>query len=193
MNIGYPSHVSLMPSCPFLLFRSTSHPHVPQKQREFSLDASKLKSTYKRLMAQYHPDRHHSLSDPDELEKFHNISSSITRAYGVLADPHSRAEHLLELQGEPITENCGSLVASDDGMLLMQVMEIREEIDEADDDADILRQLLVQNEERMGDTCTELADAFEVDNLDEARRLTARLQYWKRIEEKIVDKLSTVR
>ena len=143
-------------------------------------------------MAQYHPDRHHSLRDPVELESFHNMSSSITRAYDVLADPHSRAEHLLELQGEAITENCGSLVAND-GMLLMEVMEIREEIDDAEEDAEVLRKLLVQNEERIGNTCTELADAFESDNMDEARRLTARLQYWKRIEEKIVDKMSTVR
>ena len=78
--------------------------------------------------------------------------------------------------------------------LLMEVMELREEIDEASDDADILRTLLGQNEERMERVVKLLGEAFDWrGDMEEARRLTAQLQYWKRIDEKIVDKLSTVK
>ena len=150
-------------------------------------------------MAQYHPDRYHSLHDPSStstntpksMDELHELSSSITRAYDVLSDPHSRAEHLLELHPAAITENCSELA---DMALLMEVMELREQIDEASDDADILRRLRGQNEERMGRVVKLLGEAFDGrKDMEEARRLTAQLQYWKRIEEKIVDKLSTVK
>ena len=168
-------------------------------EQTYQIDPTVLKSTYKRLMAQYHPDRYHSLNDPSStsdnspksMDVLHELSSSITRAYDVLSDPHSRAEHLLELNDAAITENCSELV---DMALLMEVMELREEIDEASDDADILRTLLGQNEERMERVVKLLAEAFDGrGDMEEARRLTAQLQYWKRIEEKIVDKLSTVK
>ena len=168
-------------------------------EQTYRIDPTVLKSTYKRLMAQYHPDRYHSLNDPSStsdnspksMDELHELSSSITRAYDVLSDPHSRAEHLLELNDAAITENCSELV---DMSLLMEVMELREEIDEASDDADILRTLLGQNEERMERVVKLLGEAFDWrGDMEEARRLTAQLQYWKRIEEKIVDKLSTVK
>jgi len=177
--------------------------------QSYNVDAKALKSQYKRLMVQYHPDRYNSLHDPSaapaggenehapkSLDELHELSSSITRAYDVLSDPHSRAEHMLELSGAAITENCAELV---DMALLMEVMELREEIDEAAQDAGVLRTLLGQNEQRMEHVVKRLGEAFDGDgcggggNIEEARRLTAQLQYWKRIEEKIVDKLSTVK
>lgn len=152
-------------------------------------------------MGQYHPDRFHSLNDaaesgsedaPKTLDELHQLSSSITRPYDVLSDPHARAEHLLELNNAAITENCSELV---DMGLLMEVMEIREEIDSASHDAEVLRTLLGQNERRVENTAQLLGRAFDEDggDMDAARRSTAQLQYWKRIEEKIVDKLSTVK
>ena len=169
--------------------------------QSYNLDPAALKSKYKRLMGQYHPDRFHSLNDaaesgsedaPKTLDELHQLSSSITRAYDVLSDPHARAEHLLELNNAAITENCSELV---DMGLLMEVMEIREEIDSASHDADVLRTLLGQNERRVENTVRLLGRAFDEDggDMDAARRSTAQLQYWKRIEEKIVDKLSTVK
>ena len=169
--------------------------------QSYNLDPAALKSKYKRLMGQYHPDRFHSLNDaaesgsedaPKTLDELHQLSSSITRAYDVLSDPHARAEHLLELNNAAITENCSELV---DMGLLMEVMEIREEIDSASHDAEVLRTLLGQNERRVENTARLLGRAFDEDggDMDAARRSTAQLQYWKRIEEKIVDKLSTVK
>ena len=181
-------------------FGPTNYFHVLNlPEQTYQIDPTTLKSTYKRLMAQYHPDRYHSLHDPSStsdhpprsMDELHELSSSITRAYDVLSDPHSRAEHLLELHDAAITENCSELV---DMALLMEVMELREEIDEASDDVDILRTLLGQNEERMEKVVKLLGEAFDGrKDMEEARRLTAQLQYWKRIEEKIVDKLSTVK
>ena len=169
--------------------------------QSYSLDPAALKSKYKRLMGQYHPDRFHSLNDatesgseeaPKTLDELHQLSSSITRAYDVLSDPHARAEHMLELNDAAITENCSELV---DMGLLMEVMELREEIDSASNDAEVLRTLLGQNERRVEDAVRLLGRAFDENggDMDEARKLTAQLQYWKRIEEKIVDKLSTVK
>ena len=49
-------------------------------------------------MTEYHPDRHASASEEEKLEKA-STASNVTRAYDIIADPLSRALHLLELHG----------------------------------------------------------------------------------------------
>ena len=80
-----------------------------------------------------------------------------------------------------------------DSELLVEVMEIREEISAAEMDADVLRTLLSENSERTDATVEALGRAFQDEDFDGARRLTARLQYWRRIEEKVSEKLSLVK
>lgn len=157
--------------------------------RGYLVDPSELRSVYRSLMSQYHPDRH-SLKSADEQERLTAASADVTTAYTVLSDPHGRAEHLLEIHGRPITEGDGDLVDSE---LLVEVMEIREEISAAEMDADVLRTLLSENSERTDATVEALGRAFQDEDFDGARRLTARLQYWRRIEEKVSEKLSLVK
>ena len=53
--------------------------------------------------------------------------------------------------------------------------------------------LLSENSERTDATVEALGRAFQDEDFDGARRLTARLQYWRRIEEKVSEKLSLVK
>ena len=73
-------------------------------QRTFTQSSDELKSKYKRLMKEFHPDRHASSA---EEEKAHTASmaTDVTRAYSVIGDPLSRALHLLELRGAAIGES----------------------------------------------------------------------------------------
>ena len=82
----------------------------------------------------------------------------------------------------------GGLVGQD---FLMEIMELREEVDDKNSDDD-LKILLQQNRIRIKDTCSDLSLAFEKRDLSSAMKLTGILQYWNRIEEKIVDKISSV-
>ena len=73
----------------------------------------------------------------------------------------------------------------------MEVMEIREEIEHASSD-DELRPILKSCQEKQSDLCLELAEAFREERIDDAKALTATLQYWNRIEETILEKISEV-
>ena len=73
---------------------------------------------------------------------------------------------------------------------LFQIMELREEVDDATTDG-TLRELLEQNKNRIGDTCAELGVAFRDNDLPSAQRLTAILQYWNKIETTILDKMNS--
>lgn len=156
-------------------------------ERTFVQSADELKTKYKSLMGSFHPDRH--ASSPEE-ERAHNASmaTNVTRAYGIIEDPLLRALHLLELHGAAIGESDSSIV---DNKLLMEVMEIREEIEHASSD-DMLRPILQSCKKQQLGLCQDLATAFGEERIGDAKQLTAKLQYWKRIEETIMDKISSV-
>lgn len=136
-------------------------------------------------MNKFHPDRHTLKSDL-EKEAAAEEATRISRSYGVLQDDHERALHLLELGGMPMEENVsGDIVGQ---AFLFEIMELREEVDNANSNVK-LKELLSDNRKRISDTCEKLGDAFHDNNFTEAKRLTAILQYWKRIDELIIEKI----
>ena len=150
-------------------------------QRRFDLDADALHGSYKALMVRLHPDRFSTASREEQREAA-DRASSITDAYTELRHPHRRASHLLELLGRPLSE-------ADDGALLgppflMEIMELREEL-EASPDEGRLAELRKRNQRQLEELGSELALAFAASQLEDARRLTAELQYLHRIEEEI--------
>ena len=155
-------------------------------QRRFDLDVEQLQRRYRGLMAEAHPDRHGHL-DAAEQQKMADHASDITDAYAVLRAPHLRAVHLLELLGTPLDEDTGGEVLGPE--FLMHVMETREELEEAGAEVPRIQALRDANENAMSELHTQLGDAFASQNLDEARALTARLQYLQRIEDEAKERL----
>mmetsp|Transcript_25145 Transcript_25145/g.53531 ORF Transcript_25145/g.53531 Transcript_25145/m.53531 type:complete len:170 (+) Transcript_25145:79-588(+) len=72
--------------------------------RTFKQSSAELKSKYKRLMTEFHPDRHASSAEEEKAHKTF-MATNVTRAYSVIGDPLSRALHLLELHGAAIGES----------------------------------------------------------------------------------------
>ena len=70
-------------------------------QQSFTISPTDLKSKYKSLMMELHPDRH---VDNTEKETKLQEATHVTRAHDVLINPLSRALHLLELNGSSIEE-----------------------------------------------------------------------------------------
>ena len=190
---------------PFLrtrLFSSCEEPLLPYEEPEwnafhvlgvperFKIDEEDLKKKYRKLMNEYHPDRNRQ-SSSDEQDVVQNKSSAVTQAYQELTSPHTRAAHLMALRGKPMDETLSQKVV---GMeFLMQVMEVREEVENVAPGSDeILRPLLAQNEKRITETCIDLETAHETGDLDRALQLTARLQYWNRVTETIREKMESV-
>lgn len=155
---------------------------------DFGIDMMMLKTSYMKLMTDYHPDKH-TLKDAAEQVAVEHQAASVTNAYDVLKRPHTRATHLLEVLGHPMEEgSTGELVGME---FLMQIMTLREQIDSTDSD-EALKPLLTGNVLRMNETAEQLVDAFDERDIKRAMELTAQLQYWHRIDETIREKMSSL-
>ena len=145
----------------------------------------------KRLQKILHPDK---FSTRSETERAHSAdqASLVNRAYAVLRDPLARAKYMLRGRGAGIGEDEGAEGgASGEGTglidpeLLMEVMETREAIEEAAEDADPesrrrrLRAIDDEAAEKEASRVAAAADALDGGDatLDAARRATVELTY----------------
>eukprot|EP00956_Cyclotella_meneghiniana_P042196 scaffold248391_cov70-Cyclotella_meneghiniana.AAC.4 len=72
----------------------------------------------------------------------------------------------------------------------MEIMEIRETIENSKTDAE-LRPILEECRHKQNSLCEQLTASFD-DDIHKTRHLTACLQYWNRIEETILEKITEV-
>ena len=75
--------------------------------------------------------------------------------------------------------------------LLMKIVMVREEVDNASTDEE-LRPILQSCREEQDEICEKLAVSFRKERMEDAKYLTAELQYWKRVEETIIEKMQSV-
>ena len=78
-----------------------------------------------------------------------------------------------------------------DNNLLLEIMEVREEVEHASSDEE-LRPILKSCQKQQSELCKELEKSFHEEHIDDAKYQTAKLQYWNRIEETIMDKIKSV-
>ena len=93
-------------------------------QAQYDLDQEDLHRRFIHASAQAHPD--HFIDSMDQADAAKR-SAQINEAYRLLKDPESRASALLEVLGGPAKEADQSLPPD----LLMEVMEAREQVEEA--------------------------------------------------------------
>ncbi|CAO3653470.1 unnamed protein product [Mucor fragilis] len=101
-------------------------------QPTFDIDLKAMRRQFLMLQQKAHPDSF-SQAPKRELDYAQLQSSVINKAYHTLKDPLSRAQYLLKEQGIQVNE--GDSLS--DPELLMEVMEFREELEEAQSEADI--------------------------------------------------------
>ncbi|ORZ22035.1 Co-chaperone HscB, C-terminal oligomerization domain-containing protein [Absidia repens] len=154
------------------LFRSES---------TYDVDEKALKRQFLKLQQVAHPD---SFSNAVERErKYAEIQSSmLNKAYHTLRDPLARAQYMLALQGVEVNE-AESLHHPE---LLMDVMEVREELEEAttNEDVELIKQ---ENDGKIKETVAQLSKAFSEKDLDLAKDYSIQLQYWENIRRAIID------
>jgi molecular chaperone HscB len=161
-------------------FFPNTFPAGPPPKGDFSLSLRELRNEFLRLQAQAHPDLH-----PAERKKqAEALSSRINEAYKTLQSPLLRAQYLLSLRGETAHEDDAAKLgdASEDQELLMEVLELREAIEEAQvqEDVDAIKR---ENEERVRESVKVLEGAFKEDDIDTARKEAVKLRYWINVEE----------
>jgi molecular chaperone HscB len=104
-------------------------------ERAFAVDRAALDERWKDLQREAHPDRF-ATADAQAQRQAMQWSVRINEAYQRLKDPLKRAAYLCELQGAPIqAESNTSMPAA----FLMQQMQWREDLDEANDVVELER------------------------------------------------------
>ncbi|KAI9886295.1 MAG: hypothetical protein M1823_001904 [Watsoniomyces obsoletus] len=155
-----------------------SLPSGPPPKGPFHIDTRQLRQEYLQLQSGAHPDRHPS-SDRIKAEA---MSTYINEAYKILQSPLLRAQYLLSLRGVDTAED--ETAKTDDPELLTLVLEIREEMEEAKSEGDLIG-LKKENDERIEMGVREIGNALEKDDLEKAKMETIKLRYWVNVKESL--------
>lgn len=156
-------------------------PRGPPPSGPFHIDIRALRNEFLRLQASAHPDLHSS-SNKTRAEA---TSALINEAYKTLQSPLLRAQYLLGLQGVDVHDESGKTGGEEgDKELLMEVLETREEIEEAEEEGD-LDGLKARNEERIAKCEGVVGEALEAGDVETARRETVRLRYWVNVRDSL--------
>lgn len=139
----------------------------------YDIDPAELDRQYFGFQRRLHPDRFATRS-PRERALSQQQATALNEAYETLKDPLRRAAYLLRLSGRKAAVD--QAVTVDDPALLMEAMEMREALAEAETVEDVTR-LAAQAEEGVGDCRRDLGRAFAAGDLDRAESLTTRLKY----------------
>ncbi|KAF2682420.1 Co-chaperone Hsc20 [Lentithecium fluviatile CBS 122367] len=153
-------------------------PSGPPPHGRFAIDTTALKHEFLRLQSRAHPDLHPS---EDKL-KAQALSARINEAYKTLQSPLLRAQYLLTLRGIEVAEDETAKV--EDPELLMEVLDARERIEEAQSEED-LEEMKAENDVRIEESVKILEAAFERDDVGEAKHEAVKLRYWINIKDSL--------
>ncbi|KAJ3178673.1 hypothetical protein HDU87_003496 [Geranomyces variabilis] len=173
-----PADNKLQPTFPESTYHDVLLPNTPHAEipYAFDVDLRALRAAFLALQTRVHPDGF-ARASPTEKACADMQSSFINKGYQVLREPLSRAVYLLGMHGKVVGEKDG--VA--DPELLMDVMESREALEDAQDEAEI-QELKKQNSARVEETIKGISEAFRRKDIDRAKSLTVQLRYWQNIQ-----------
>ena len=146
----------------------------------FDLDLQALHQRFIAAAAVTHPDRY---LDPLEQSEAAARTAEINEAYATLCDPERRANALLLVQGGPAPEDDKSLPPD----FLMEMMEVREEMEQAvdkDDEAELRRLRHWADQQRRGHL-EQIKTLFAAEDAQAVRHELNALRYIERMLEQM--------
>ncbi|GGF73702.1 co-chaperone protein HscB [Terasakiella brassicae] len=147
-------------------------------QKAYSLDVDGLERSYFELQRHLHPDRFANKT-PKEKTLSQQQAVSLNEAFEVLKDPLKRADYLLSVLGMTGISHDHTV---NDPVLLMEAMETREALMEAQS-VDTVNALSDKARRDVRDCVRAIAQAFDQEQYDEARKLALRLKYLTKLLE----------
>lgn len=163
----------IQPQTHYDLFPRTV-PLGPPPAGAFEINLSDLKREFLQLQSLAHPDRHGNASKA----KAEGASARINEAYTTLLSPLRRAEYILSLHGVEVADESE---ATDDEDLLIDILEIRERIEEASmqDEIELLK---TENGRTMRSCEKDLAKVLEDGDWQAGKKHCAKFRYWAGIQ-----------
>ncbi|KAI9501240.1 molecular chaperone [Coemansia spiralis] len=151
-------------------------------QPSFDIDTSTLRRNFLKIQQLVHPDNF--TQAPKDINRKHaRVQSAwVNHAYTTLKDQLLRAHYLLELYNEGIGEDDQIT----DPEFLMEIMELRDEIEMAETDQQTA-EIKVQNDAKIAEIVKRLSAAFGSKDYALAKQLTHHLQYLHRATQAIHD------
>ncbi|NXN24974.1 HSC20 protein, partial [Nycticryphes semicollaris] len=151
--------------------------------RSFRIDAQRLQRRFRSLQRAVHPDRFGQRPLKEQCFSEQH-SSLINKAYRTLLNPLSRGLYLLELNGvEPAQETDSDA----DSAFLMEIMEMNEKLAEPKNE-DSLQEIETLIKVKQEELTEEVTAAFERGDLQEAKKLLAKMKYFANLEDKLKNK-----
>ena len=153
---------------------------------QFAQDLDDLARRHRSLQRKFHPDRFVSKTDRERRLSLEH-ATLLNDAYRVLRDPCRRAEYMLSLRGCDINREDSRIRL--DPMFLMEVIELREAIEELSgtdthvERSTIERDVALRFEETLSQLGQCLDDGSQA--VDEMAQWAAQLKYLKRIIDEI--------
>lgn len=146
----------------------------------FEVDLEVLTQRYRELQRQFHPDRF--AAEPAEvLRAAVQKAADINAGFSSLKDPVQRARHLLALAGHSVDVESATVSDAD---FLMAQMELREQLDEADDPA-LMEGLRAEAEDWLASLGREFAIDYGEGEWAEAADSMRKMQFMSRFIEEV--------
>lgn len=151
-------------------------PQGPPPAGNFEIDLKQLRSEYIQAQRNAHPD---VAGEGSQVS-----SADISNAYRALANPLTRAEHILALNDLNPLEESASL---DDEDLLMEIMITRERVSDAER-VDELGPIAADNEKLFAESEAKVAAALNKGDFETAKSALIELTYLNKVRQAIDEK-----
>lgn len=140
---------------------------------DFALEDKALETAYFTAQRKTHPDLAIGKPEAERVEAFLK-SQLVNEAYEALKNPLSRAEHLLALQNIFVNTDDQKDISP---AILMEIMELRERLEEAADSGVALSAMLAELKQLAAQSKETIANAFTFKNYKAAADETTRFAY----------------
>mmetsp|Transcript_30552 Transcript_30552/g.93390 ORF Transcript_30552/g.93390 Transcript_30552/m.93390 type:complete len:274 (-) Transcript_30552:39-860(-) len=148
---------------------------------DVGVDLRALEANMRALQRRLHPDKFAQASAEERL-RAEEASSRVNTSYAVVKDPLLRANRAISLKLGRDVLNEEALDV--DMELLMEVMEVREAVEETED-LEALHRVKAENNAKMRATHSRVIDHYRRGDYDAAAKELIRLQYYSKIRTEI--------